>query len=161
MCRLFWREKIQVVFAKQVFALPEPPSVLAPVALTPAKLEQELRGPETNFEPRFTEALAKVAEARDVVVLEGGRSWREGYISGLSSKRVVALAQAKVLIVLKYEHTLLADRALAAQDYYGAALMGVVVNATPRSAMSCIVCVRIWISMRWRSGPITEVWSER
>ena len=124
-----------VVFAKQVFDLPEPPTLLGPVGLTPAKLEQQLRGPEVDYEAKFVEALGKVAAGRDVVVLEGGRSWREGYIAGLSSKRVVELAQAKVLIVLKYEHTLLADRAIAAQDYYGSALIGVIINETPRSAM--------------------------
>ena len=124
-----------VVFAKQVFDLDEPAGLLGPAGLTPAKLEQQLRGPEVDYEPRFAEALAKVAAGRDVVVLEGGRSWREGYISGLSPKRVVELAQAKVLIVLRFERTLLADRALAAQDYFGAALMGVVINQTPRSQM--------------------------
>jgi hypothetical protein len=124
-----------VVFAKQVFELPEPPTLLGPVALTPAKLEQQLRGPESDYETRFVDALGKVSAGRDVMVLEGGRSWREGYIAGLSSKRVVELAQARVLIVLKYEHTLLADRAIAAQDYYGPALIGVVINETPRSEL--------------------------
>jgi hypothetical protein len=124
-----------VVFAKQVFDLPEPPTLLGPVALTPAKLEQQLRGPESDYETRYVDALAKVSAGRDVMVLEGGRSWREGYIAGLSSKRVVELAQARVLIVLKYEHTLLADRAIAAQDYYGPALIGVVINETPRSEL--------------------------
>ena len=124
-----------VVFAKKVFDLADSPTLLGPVGLTPAKLEQQLRGPETDYEARFVEAFAKVSADRDVVVLEGGRSWREGYIAGLSSKRVVELAKALVIIVLKYEHTLLPDRALAAQDYYGAALMGVVINETPRSAL--------------------------
>ena len=124
-----------VVFAKQVFELPEPPTLLGPVGLTPAKLEQQLRGPEADYESRFVEALGKLSASRDVMVLEGGRSWREGYIAGLSSKRVVELAQARVLIVLKYEHTLLADRAIAAQDYYGQSLMGVIINETPRSEL--------------------------
>jgi BioD-like phosphotransacetylase family protein len=124
-----------VAFAKEVFNLTEASALLAPVGLTPAKLEQQLRGPEIDYEARYAEALAQLSAGRDVLVLEGGRSWREGYVAGLSSKRVVELAQARVLIVLKYEHTLLADRALAAQDYYGPALMGVVINETPRSAM--------------------------
>jgi len=121
-----------VAFAKQVFDMPEPANLLGPVALTPAKLEQQLRGPETDYEPRFMEAFTQLSAGRDVMVLEGGRSWREGYVAGTSPKRVVELAQAQVLIVLKYEQTLLADRALAAQDYFGKALMGVVINETPR-----------------------------
>jgi BioD-like phosphotransacetylase family protein len=124
-----------VAFAKQVFEVDEPLTLLEPVGLTPAKLEQQLRGPEVDYEARFVEALAKVAADRDVLILEGGRSWREGYVANLSSRRVVEIAKARVLVVLKYEHTLLADRALAAQDYYGSALMGVVINETPRSAL--------------------------
>ena len=122
-----------VAFAKQVFAMSEPPTLLGPVALTPAKLEQQLRGPETDYETRFAEAFTQLSAGRDVMVLEGGRSWREGYVAGLSPKRVVELAQAQVLIVLKYEQTLLVDRALAAQDYFGKALVGVVINETPRA----------------------------
>jgi len=39
------------------------------------------------------------------MVLEGGRSWREGYVASLSPKRVVELTQAQVLVVLKHEQT--------------------------------------------------------
>jgi len=67
------------------------------------------------------------------MVLEGGRSWREGYVVGLSARQVIELAQARVVIVLKYDDTLLVDRALAAQDYFGEALVGVVINDTPRA----------------------------
>jgi BioD-like phosphotransacetylase family protein len=124
-----------VTFAKQIFDMPEPPTLLGPVALTPAKLEQQLRGPETDYEPRFMEAFSQLSAGRDVMVLEGGRSWREGYVAGLSPKRVVELTRAQVLIVLKYEQTLLADRAVAAQDYFGKALTGVVINETPRARL--------------------------
>ena len=122
-----------VAFAKQIFDMPEPPTLLGSVALTPAKLEQQLRGPETDYEPQFVKAFTQLSANRDVMVLEGGRSWREGYVAGLSPKRVVELTQAQVLIVLKYDQTLLADRALAAQDYFGKALVGVVINETPRA----------------------------
>jgi BioD-like phosphotransacetylase family protein len=121
-----------VAFAKQIFEMPEPPTLIGPVALTPARLDQQLRGPEISYEPQFLEAFRQLSTNRDVIVLEGGRSWREGYVVGLSARRVIELAQAKVVIVLKYDDTLLADRALAAQDYFGDALSGMVINDTPR-----------------------------
>lgn len=120
-----------VVFAKEIFGMDEPPTLIGPVALTPAKLEQQLRGPDTDFTPRFMEAFQQISSLRDVMVLEGGRSWREGYVTGLPVQRVVELTGAGVLMVLKYDETLLADRALAAQDYFGSALMGVMINETP------------------------------
>lgn len=119
-----------VFFAKQIFGMPEPATLLGPVALTPASLEQQLRGPETDYEPQLLKAFSQLSANRDVMVLEGGRSWREGFVAGLSARRVVELTKAQVVIVLKYDNTLLVDRALAAQEYFGKALMGVVVNET-------------------------------
>jgi hypothetical protein len=52
-----------VACAKEVFELSEPPTLLGPVGLTPAKLEQQLRGPETDYEARFMEALSASANA--------------------------------------------------------------------------------------------------
>ena len=124
-----------VAFAKQDFGMPEPPTLLGPVALTPAKLEQQLRGPEADYEPQFVQAFTQLSANRDLMILEGGRSWREGYVAGLSPKRIVALTEARVIIVLKYDETLLTDRALAAHDYFGEALVGVVINETPRNSI--------------------------
>src|SRR5512136_2434690 len=78
-----------VVFAKQMFEMPEPPELLLPVALTPGKLEQQLRGPETDYQPRLLDCFAKVAAGRDIMILEGGRSMREGYVAGLPPLSVV------------------------------------------------------------------------
>jgi BioD-like phosphotransacetylase family protein len=127
-----------VAFAKQIYKMPESPTLIGPVALTPARLEQQLRGAEVNYEPQFLEAFRQLSAHRDLMVFEGGRSWREGYIVGLSAKRVIELTQAQVVIVLKYDDTLLADRVLAAQDYFGEALIGVVINDTPRPYLDSI-----------------------
>ena len=85
-----------VFFAKQVYGMTEPAELISPVALTPAKLEQQLRGPETDYQPKLMEAFAKLAEGRDVLVMEGGRSLREGYVAGLPPKKVVDLVDAQV-----------------------------------------------------------------
>jgi hypothetical protein len=122
-----------VNFARGVFEMPEPTSLIGPVALTPAKIEGQLRGPEVAYEQQFMDAYTRLSEGRDIMVLEGGRSWREGYVAGLSARRVVELTHAQVIIVLKYENALLVDRALAAQDYFGPALMGIMINETPRT----------------------------
>jgi uncharacterized protein len=124
-----------VAFAKQVFDMPEDPDLLGPVALTPAKMEQQLRGPETDYEPILKDAYARVSAGRDIMVLEGGRSLREGYVVGLSPKRVVALLNAQALLVLRHDDTLMVDRALTAQWYFGDALMGCVFNEVPRNSM--------------------------
>jgi BioD-like phosphotransacetylase family protein len=122
-----------VFFAKQVYGMAEPAELISPVALTPAKLEQLLRGPETDFQPKLTDAFAKLAEGRDVLVMEGGRSLREGYVAGLPPKKVVELVDAGVLAVIKYDDTLLVDRAMTAQNYFGKNFLGVVINEVPKT----------------------------
>lgn len=124
-----------VVFAKEIYGMPEATELLAPVALTPAKLEQQLRGPETDYQPRLLDAFAKVAADRDIVVLEGGRSLREGYVAGLPPKKVVDLVDARVLSVVKYDDTLLFDRAMTAQNYFAPNLLGVVFNEVPKNLL--------------------------
>ena len=122
-----------VYFAKQVYGLTEPVDVLAPIALTPAKLEQQLRGPEVDFAPRLKEAIKKLSEGRDVLVMEGGRSLREGYVAGLPPKKVVEIAGAQVLEVIRFDDTLLYDRAMTGQNYFGPAMIGVVINEVPKA----------------------------
>ena len=124
-----------VAFAKQVFSMPESLEILCPVALTPAKYEQQLRGPETDYEPRLMEAFDAVSAGRDVMVLEGGRSLREGYIVGLPPKHVVELLKARPILVVKYDDGMMVDRVLTAQSYFGDVLMGVVINEVPRTRL--------------------------
>ena len=122
-----------VFFAKQVYDMAELAELISPVALTPAKLAQQLRGPDTDFQPKLMEAFVKLAEGRDVLVLEGGRSLREGYVAGLPPKKVVEMVDAGVLTVIKYDDTLLVDRAMTAQNYFGKNFLGVVINEVPKT----------------------------
>jgi BioD-like phosphotransacetylase family protein len=119
-----------VIFAKQMFEMPEP-GVAVARALTPAKLEQQLRGPETDYRARLEDYFARVAAGRDVMVLEGGRSMREGYVAGLPPLTVVELLDARVLMVVKYDDTLMVDRTMSAKNYFGDRFLGVVFNETP------------------------------
>lgn len=127
-----------VIFAKKVYEMPESAELISPAALTPAKLEQQLRGPEVDYQPRFIDAFTKLSAGRDVLVLEGGRSYREGYLAQLPPKKVVELTDARVLAVLKYDETLLYDRAMTAKNYFGASMAGLVINEVPRSRVDFV-----------------------
>jgi hypothetical protein len=72
------------------------------------------------------------------MVLEGGRSLREGYVAGLPPEKVVELLDAKVLLALKYDETLMVDRALTAQDYFKKRMTCVVINDVPRSRLDFV-----------------------
>jgi uncharacterized protein len=127
-----------VIFAKQAFEMEEPPDLIGPVSLTPAKFEQQMRGPEINYEPKFKEAFVKLSQGRDVMVMEGGRSLREGYVANLPPKRVADLVDAKVLMALKYDDALMVDRALTAKNYFGDKMTSVIFNEVPRSRLEFV-----------------------
>src|SRR5512135_3092630 len=50
-----------VMFAKQVFEMPEAPDLIGPVALTPARLDQQLRGAEVDYEAKMKSAFEKLS----------------------------------------------------------------------------------------------------
>jgi hypothetical protein len=127
-----------VTFAKQVFEMAEPAELIGPVALTPARLEQQLRGPETDYEARLLNAFEKVSANRDAMILEGGRSMREGYLVNLPPRRVADLLHARVMVVLKYDAPLMIDRALSAHNYFGEQLLGCCINETPRHQLDWV-----------------------
>jgi BioD-like phosphotransacetylase family protein len=128
-----------VVFAKEMFEMSEPMDLLLPVALTPGKMDQQLRGPEVDYQPRLLDSFERLAAGRDIMVLEGGRSLREGYFVGLPPLHVVELLNARVLMVIKYDDTLMVDRAMTGQNYFGDRLLGIVINETPLDRVDSVL----------------------
>ena len=130
-----------VFFAKQVYGMSEPTDLISPVALTQAKLEQQLRGPETDYTPKLMDAFNKMSEGRDLIIMEGGRSLREGYVAGLPPKKVVDMVEAQVISVIKHDDTLMYDRAMTAQNYFGQNMSGVVINEVPKTQLEFVLDV--------------------
>jgi len=125
-----------VEFAKQTFDLPEPVDILSPVAITQHQAEAILRGEDrTDYEARLLAACCQVCQDRDVTILEGGYSLREGYMVGLPSPYVASLLQAKAITVARYEERQAVDQILTAQKRLGGNLIGTVINAIPRQRM--------------------------
>ncbi|MGC8837740.1 MAG: AAA family ATPase, partial [Anaerolineae bacterium] len=103
-------------FIKKAFDLPEPMETLVPVGLTRERIEAVLRGAETtDFEAELRRAFAQVAQGRDIVLLEGGTTLREGYIVHLSTPYVAEILAASELVVIRYSEEMVVDDALTAQ----------------------------------------------
>jgi len=120
-------------FAKQVLGLSESPDTLAPVCLTPDFVQSQLTGSTEDLTTVVIEAFNKVRQDKDVVVVEGGASLREGHAVGLATPKVARMLGAPVLAVVKYEGDVqMIDDALSAQARLGDQLVGVVINNVPR-----------------------------
>ncbi|MDY7040677.1 MAG: phosphotransacetylase family protein [Chloroflexota bacterium] len=124
-------------FAKRVFKLAEPGELLAPVTLTPHLVEAILSGEETtDFASKLKEAYAEVSKGKDVVILEGGSSLREGYLVNLPTPNVSKLLNAPELVVVKYKNNLqLVDDILTARTRLDDSMIGALINAVPRQLM--------------------------
>jgi BioD-like phosphotransacetylase family protein len=124
-------------FFKQTFGLPDPLEDMVPVGIAPRTVELILRGEDrTDFVAKLKAAYERIAQGRDVVILEGGCNLREGYLVGLPTPQVGDLLNARELVVIKYGEDLqVLDDALTARTRLGESLLGVVLNAIPRQHM--------------------------
>jgi BioD-like phosphotransacetylase family protein len=87
-------------------------------------------------------AFSEVTKGRDIVLLEGGASLREGYIVDLPTPYVADLLKARELVVVKYTSDLqMMDDVLTARARHGDSVLGVVLNAVPRQRMSFVESV--------------------
>jgi BioD-like phosphotransacetylase family protein len=124
-------------FFRQTYGLPDSLEDMVPIGIAPCTVEEILRGEnQTDFAAKLTAAYARIADGRDVVVLEGGCNLREGYLIGLPTPKVAEMLGARALVVVKYGDDLqVLDDALTARKRLGDLLIGVVLNAVPRQRM--------------------------
>jgi BioD-like phosphotransacetylase family protein len=124
-------------FMKQTFGLTDALEDMVPVGIAARSVEQILQGEEdVDFAARLESAYGRIAQGRDVVILEGGCSLREGYLIGLPAARVAELLSARALVVVKYNDDMqVLDDALTARERLGSSFIGVVMNAIPRQRM--------------------------
>jgi BioD-like phosphotransacetylase family protein len=113
---------------RQLFDLPDPPDVLAPVLATPRIVDRVLRGEQPNFKADVQRAYQQIAANRDIVVLEGVNTWAEGALLHLSAPEVSEMLDAPVLLISRYRSTMAADAIISVHHYLGERLIGVILN---------------------------------
>ncbi|MCS7220664.1 MAG: phosphotransacetylase family protein [Anaerolineae bacterium] len=125
-----------VAFIKEAFELPEPLDVLGPVALTPSRMERLLRGQDTtDYEALLRSAYDRVHKDRDVIILEGGTTLREGYLINLPTPRVAEMLDARPLVVIRWDESRMIDDALASRTRLGEPMIGIILNMVPQNKM--------------------------
>jgi len=132
-------------FVKEVLKLDAPAWELSPVVITPEFLRRQLRGQEEiNLIAQVETASKKAGEGKDVLLMEGGASLREGYVAGLPTPLVAQKLGSCVLVVAKYrDEVRLMDDILASQARLGDVLCGVVINRVPKEASSYVSDIAI------------------
>jgi len=141
-----WRvaEKIadeDAAFAKEVLGLAAEPWELSPVVVTPDFLRRCWQDhEEMNLLEKVREACEKIAcSERDVLLLEGGGSLREGYVVGLPTPKVAKAFGSNALVIVKYRGEVrVLDDALTAFARLGELMGGIIINRVPEDAMSFV-----------------------
>lgn len=103
----------------------------SPVLLTDDLRAAPLAGPVEGLEAKIAQALRRLSEGQDVVVMEGlGRTF-DGQVLGLSAPEVAELTDAAVMPVIGYRPDLDLDSILLTQQLFGDRLVGIVINGAP------------------------------
>ncbi len=116
------------------------PWEMAPVVVTSEMLRDHLTAKETvDYLPQVLDTARSLEERRDILLLEGGGSLREGYAIGLPTPDVARELGSAIVVVVKYiDDVCLLDDVLVAKLRLPKALTGVVINRVPQHALSYV-----------------------
>lgn len=124
------------VFVKETLDLPESPWDLSPVVITPEFLDDILRDKSTqDLMEKVRAAYQSISPGRDILLLEGGGSLREGYVVDLPTPVVAHALSSNVLVIVKFRSNIgVLDDVLTAKQRLGDLLNGVIINRVPFEA---------------------------
>ena len=120
-------------FVKDALELTTPLSELSPVVVTQNLLKRHITGKENeDLLPKVKAAAKAAGQGKDILLLEGGGSLREGYIVNLPTPHVAQALKSKVLAVVKYRDEIrLMDDVMTAKFRLGDSLCGIIINRVP------------------------------
>jgi BioD-like phosphotransacetylase family protein len=123
-------------FVKQVLNLTDEPWELSPIVITPKFLRDRLTNPKPeDLMGKVMEAFKKVGQDKDILIVEGGGSLREGYVVGLPTVGVVKELGSQALVIAKYrEEVRMLDDVLSTQARLGESFCGILINRVPEDA---------------------------
>jgi BioD-like phosphotransacetylase family protein len=127
-------------FVGRTLGLDTPPADLAPIVIDDLMLDKLLRD-QTNrdFAADVKTAFDRNGKGKDVLLIEGGGSLREGSIVGLSPIKLSQMFDVNTLGTVRYRsNAVLLDDTLAMREHVGVGrdrLIGVIINSVPNEAM--------------------------
>ena len=116
------------------------PSELSPLIVTSSTLRSRLKGmSEDDPLQKILDTAKSVTADKDVLILEGGASLRQGYAMGIPNLRLAEVFESPVLVMIRYHNEMqLIDDALASRKRLGQEHMGVILNHIPERALEFI-----------------------
>lgn len=135
-------------FVRRMLKLPDPLKELVGVVLTPALVDEMRCGcADRDLLAEVAKAYEGCCSGKDVLLLDGGASLREGLSMGVSPVQVAELLDVPTLVTVWYRNLVSAgDACYAAKERLGDRLVGIVVNGVPGEALehlnaNCLPCL--------------------
>jgi hypothetical protein len=122
-------------FVRRTLELEEPTEDLIGVLLTPS-LAREMRCgcAGRDLMPEVKEAYEKLKSGKDIMLVEGGGSLREGLSMDLDPRTVTETLGLQALAIIRYHNRVnQGDDCIAAYNHLYDTLLGTMVNAVPKS----------------------------
>ena len=132
------QESWDATFISEKLGARELPERISPVLVTPDNFETLINSPRGYWQERVKNSYETLAPGTDLMLVESGMNWAQGYSIGLNVSAVSKLLATKVLLVMTYESNLYIDGAIFARDQLDGALAGIIVNRVPRGLVDKI-----------------------
>lgn len=128
-------------FVRRTLGLSEDPCDLVGVVLTPELLTQELVGESPpDLLTQIRQGFERVSADKDIMLLEGGASLREGFCVGLGVPVVAEALNVSALAITPFhDRVSLVDDCIVARACLGARLIGIGVNKVPEGEMEFVL----------------------
>ncbi len=127
-------------FVQKVLGFEEQAIIHSPVIITPETLRESIaQGEAVDLVQTVLQAAQAAGEDKEVLLVEGGASLRDGYAVGLSNLKLAEALGAPALVLVRYRNEMQClDDALAARFRLGELLLGVIINHVPEAESSYI-----------------------
>jgi len=125
-------------FMRHTLGLQDALEDICPVVLTPQLVREGLKNGLVDLKEKITEAFGRLSSGKDIVLLQGAYTTRQGGFLGLSAYEIAPMLNASVLLVEPFNDACLADNVLAARKALGPDLLGVIYNIVPAARESFI-----------------------
>jgi hypothetical protein len=104
---------------------------ICPVLLTPHLVREALSEGRQDYLKKVKVAFGRISEGKDVVVIQGPLTARQGEFLGLSAYKLSRELNVPVILVEKYDDAFFADNVLYAKEVFAQSLLGVIYNIVP------------------------------
>jgi len=123
-------------FVAQAIGIRDSYCDVSPYFLTWDTLNRYMRKKPTDAQARVVNCYNRIADGRDIMLIEGGENFVHGRVLGLSAVEISALLDARVILLDTFNDELSVDRVLSAKDFFGTRFLGAVFNWVPERRLS-------------------------